>query len=105
MDSPPERRQLNLYNHRNQTSNLQTRGKPCLNSLEPNRSQDHRAFELRSRKHLHELPNGDTLRRRHRLGGLVALVHEGDSITLDANKRLLTLNVTEPKIASQPTDY
>ncbi len=33
------------------------------------------------------------------VGGLIALVHEGDSITIDANKRLLTLNVPDPEIA------
>jgi dihydroxy-acid dehydratase len=33
------------------------------------------------------------------VGGLIALVHEGDSITIDADKRLLTLNVPEAEIA------
>jgi dihydroxy-acid dehydratase len=33
------------------------------------------------------------------VGGLIALVHEGDSITIDANKHLLTLNVPEAEIA------
>jgi dihydroxy-acid dehydratase len=33
------------------------------------------------------------------VGGLIALVHEGDSITIDANKHLLTLNVPEVEIA------
>jgi dihydroxy-acid dehydratase len=32
-------------------------------------------------------------------GGLIALVHEGDSITVDANRRLLQLNVPEDEIA------
>jgi dihydroxy-acid dehydratase len=32
------------------------------------------------------------------VGGLIALVHEGDSITIDANKHLLTLNVPEVEI-------
>jgi dihydroxy-acid dehydratase len=32
-------------------------------------------------------------------GGLIALVHEGDSITIDADKRLLQLNVPEEEIA------
>jgi dihydroxy-acid dehydratase len=32
------------------------------------------------------------------VGGLIALVHEGDSITIDANKHLLTLNVPEAEI-------
>src|SRR5216683_2259852 len=33
------------------------------------------------------------------VGGLIALVHEGDSITIDAQKRLLQLNVPENEIA------
>ncbi len=33
------------------------------------------------------------------VGGLIALVHEGDSITIDADKRLLTLNVPDAEIA------
>jgi dihydroxy-acid dehydratase len=33
------------------------------------------------------------------VGGLIALVHEGDSITIDAHKRLLQLNVPENEIA------
>jgi dihydroxy-acid dehydratase len=33
------------------------------------------------------------------VGGLIALVHEGDSITIDAAKRLLQLNVPESEIA------
>ena len=33
------------------------------------------------------------------VGGLIALVHEGDSITINANKHLLTLNVPEAEIA------
>jgi dihydroxy-acid dehydratase len=33
------------------------------------------------------------------VGGLIALVHEGDSITIDADKRLLQLNVPEAEIA------
>jgi dihydroxy-acid dehydratase len=32
-------------------------------------------------------------------GGLIALVHEGDSITIDADKRLLQLNVDDAEIA------
>ena len=35
------------------------------------------------------------------VGGLIALVHEGDSITIDANKHLLTLNVPEAEIAQR----
>ena len=33
------------------------------------------------------------------VGGLIALVHEGDSITIDSDQRLLTLNVPEAEIA------
>jgi dihydroxy-acid dehydratase len=33
------------------------------------------------------------------VGGLIGLVHEGDSITIDADKRLLQLNVPEAEIA------
>ncbi len=33
------------------------------------------------------------------VGGLIALVHEGDSITIDSVKRVLTLNVPEDEIA------
>ena len=33
------------------------------------------------------------------VGGLIALVHEGDSITIDADKRLLQLNVPDAEIA------
>ncbi|MBF6560089.1 MAG: dihydroxy-acid dehydratase [Candidatus Binataceae bacterium] len=33
------------------------------------------------------------------VGGLIALVNEGDSITIDADQRLLTLNVPEAEIA------
>src|ERR1700722_59708 len=33
------------------------------------------------------------------VGGLIALVHEGDSITIDADKRVLNLNVPEAEIA------
>ena len=35
------------------------------------------------------------------VGGLIALVHEGDSITIDAENRLLQLNVTEEEISSR----
>jgi dihydroxy-acid dehydratase len=35
------------------------------------------------------------------VGGLIALVHEGDSITIDADKHLLTLNVPEAEIAQR----
>ena len=33
------------------------------------------------------------------VGGLIALIHEGDSITIDADKRLLQLNVADAEIA------
>ena len=33
------------------------------------------------------------------VGGLIALIHEGDSITIDADKRLLQLNVPDAEIA------
>jgi dihydroxy-acid dehydratase len=33
------------------------------------------------------------------VGGLIALVHEGDSITIDADKRVLQLNVPDDEIA------
>jgi len=32
-------------------------------------------------------------------GGLIALIHEGDSITIDAHQLLLSLNVAEDEIA------
>ena len=35
------------------------------------------------------------------VGGLIALVHEGDSITIDAENRLLQLNVSEEEISSR----
>ena len=35
------------------------------------------------------------------IGGTIALVHEGDSITIDAERRLLSLNVPEPEIAQR----
>jgi dihydroxy-acid dehydratase len=34
-------------------------------------------------------------------GGLIALVHEGDSITIDAHQLLLELNVPEAEIAAR----
>jgi dihydroxy-acid dehydratase len=39
------------------------------------------------------------------VGGLIALVHEGDSITIDANKHLLTLNVPEVEIARRRSTW
>jgi dihydroxy-acid dehydratase len=35
------------------------------------------------------------------VGGLIALVREGDSVTIDAKKRVLQLNVPEPEIAAR----
>jgi dihydroxy-acid dehydratase len=35
------------------------------------------------------------------VGGMIALVHEGDSITIDAEERLLQLNVPEEELASR----
>ncbi len=35
------------------------------------------------------------------VGGTIALVHEGDSITIDAEKRLLQLNISEEEIAKR----
>ena len=36
-------------------------------------------------------------------GGLIALVHEGDSVTIDAVKLLIQLNVDEAEIATRKT--
>ena len=33
------------------------------------------------------------------VGGTIALVHEGDSVTIDAEQRILQLNVSEQEIA------
>jgi len=38
-------------------------------------------------------------------GGLIALVHEGDSITIDAENRLLQLNVSEEEISIRRTKW
>jgi dihydroxy-acid dehydratase len=35
------------------------------------------------------------------VGGVIALVHEGDSITIDAENRLLQLNVSEEEISGR----
>ena len=35
------------------------------------------------------------------VGGLLALVHEGDSITIDADRLLLQLNVPEAELAKR----
>ena len=34
-------------------------------------------------------------------GGLIGLIHEGDSIVIDAHRRLLQLDVTEAEIAAR----
>jgi dihydroxy-acid dehydratase len=39
------------------------------------------------------------------VGGLIGLVHEGDSITIDADKRLLQLNVPDSEIARRRTAW
>ncbi|HUN59897.1 MAG TPA: dihydroxy-acid dehydratase [Candidatus Binataceae bacterium] len=39
------------------------------------------------------------------VGGLIALVHEGDSITIDADKRLLQLNVSDTEIGKRRTAW
>jgi dihydroxy-acid dehydratase len=38
-------------------------------------------------------------------GGLIALIHEGDSITIDAQKLLLQLNVAEAEIGKRRADW
>lgn len=39
------------------------------------------------------------------VGGTIALVHEGDSITIDAEQRLLQLNVSEEELAQRRTEW
>ncbi len=39
------------------------------------------------------------------VGGTIALVHEGDSITIDAPQRLLQLNVSEAELATRRTNW
>ncbi len=39
------------------------------------------------------------------VGGTIALVHEGDSITIDANDRLLQLNVSEAELAARRANW
>jgi dihydroxy-acid dehydratase len=39
------------------------------------------------------------------VGGTIALVHEGDSITIDAEQRLLQLNVTEEELARRRSEW
>jgi dihydroxy-acid dehydratase len=39
------------------------------------------------------------------VGGLIALVHEGDSITIDADKRVLNLNVSEAEVAHRRASW
>jgi hypothetical protein len=34
-------------------------------------------------------------------GGLIGLIHEGDSITIDAHQRLLQLNVADAQVAAR----
>ena len=38
-------------------------------------------------------------------GGLIALVHEGDSITIDSHQRLLQLNVDDAEIARRRAQW
>ena len=38
-------------------------------------------------------------------GGLIAFVHDGDSITIDADKKLLSLNVPEAEIAKRKANW
>jgi dihydroxy-acid dehydratase len=35
------------------------------------------------------------------VGGVIALIHEGDSVTIDAHKLLIQLNVPEEEIAKR----
>ena len=39
------------------------------------------------------------------VGGTIALVHEGDSITIDAEQRLLQLNVSEEELAKRRINW
>ena len=39
------------------------------------------------------------------VGGTIALVHEGDSITIDAEQRLLQLNVSDEELARRRTEW
>ena len=39
------------------------------------------------------------------VGGTIALVHEEDSITIDAEQRLLQLNVSEEVLARRRTEW
>ena len=39
------------------------------------------------------------------VGGTIALVQEGDSITIDAEKRLLQLNVAEQELSRRKTNW
>lgn len=39
------------------------------------------------------------------VGGTIALVHEGDSITIDAEQRLLQLNITEEELARRRSEW
>ena len=39
------------------------------------------------------------------VGGVIGLVHEGDSITIDAPARILQLNVSEDEIAARRANW
>jgi dihydroxy-acid dehydratase len=39
------------------------------------------------------------------VGGNIALVNEGDSITIDAHQRLIQLNVSDPELAARRTNW
>jgi dihydroxy-acid dehydratase len=39
------------------------------------------------------------------LGGVIALVHEGDSITIDAHQRLIQLNVDDAELARRRAQW
>ncbi len=39
------------------------------------------------------------------VGGTIALVHEGDSITIDADKLLIQLNVPDGELARRRTEW
>ena len=39
------------------------------------------------------------------VGGLLALVHDGDRITIDADRRVLELHVAEPELSARRTEW
>ena len=39
------------------------------------------------------------------VGGVIALIHEGDSVTIDAHKLLIQLNVSEEEIAKRRANW